>query len=432
MGAHFERAQILFSQSRYELAAKELCEELAADPENAGAHAMLAICLAHKKEFERALDEANAAVHLAPDDPYVHYARADVLDDMDRLKEAEEAIQEAIRLDPYDADYFALTSRILFQQQRFKKALKAAAAGLSIDPANQACMRARVLALIHLDRMKYVPQAVESALAMNAEDAFSHAARGYFLLDSTKYDEALNSFKEALRIDPEMEWARDGVVTALKKQYLLYRASLGFLALLPKIIMIAPAFFLCAGCFVWFMFADIIRGPWGWVAIFAYFAFFITLLGAKELADWIVDPFFDLVLRCNRFGRLTLSMEQVTTSNWFGAIVLVSLLCLLFGWVFHNGYAYSLAIGSGVMLLPVACVFQCSRGWPRNVMVAYTISVGVIGATGVALRWLAVTSEENPDGNLHFFGYLLPAIFQLLAFSSFWLVFAVETLKAKH
>src|SRR5271166_2286433 len=119
MGAHFERALVLYEQNRQALAEPELLQELAEDPNNPMAHALLALCFNLRQHYQEATREAETAVHLAPDLPFAHYTLARVLDARDHLPEAEQAIAEAIRLDPENAGYFHLRSAILYQQRRW-------------------------------------------------------------------------------------------------------------------------------------------------------------------------------------------------------------------------------------------------------------------------------------------------------------------------
>ena len=53
MGAHYQRACLLFNQGRYELAERELREELAENPHYGRAHAFLGRCLAQQKRWRR-------------------------------------------------------------------------------------------------------------------------------------------------------------------------------------------------------------------------------------------------------------------------------------------------------------------------------------------------------------------------------------------
>jgi len=119
MSARLDRVGVLMQQSRFKLAEQELRQELAEDPHQPYAHAMLALCLAGEKKYAEAQREAEAAVHLVPDLAYCHYVLASGLADQDRFADAEPVAREALRLDPEDADYYALLSRIQLGRRRW-------------------------------------------------------------------------------------------------------------------------------------------------------------------------------------------------------------------------------------------------------------------------------------------------------------------------
>ena len=64
MNQNLERAILLFQQSRNDLAEAELRQALAAEPQDAYAHALLALCLAHREAISGGDDEARQAIHL--------------------------------------------------------------------------------------------------------------------------------------------------------------------------------------------------------------------------------------------------------------------------------------------------------------------------------------------------------------------------------
>src|SRR5688500_16372498 len=69
-----ERGLLLYQQSRYEMAEAELRQALGVEPNDAYAHALLALCLIERKQADDATAEAQQAIHLAPDMPFAHYA----------------------------------------------------------------------------------------------------------------------------------------------------------------------------------------------------------------------------------------------------------------------------------------------------------------------------------------------------------------------
>src|SRR5579862_5261145 len=73
------RAQLLLEQSRYDLAERELRDALAADPDHALAHALLAVCHLEQDQLDDATREAKAALGLEPDLAYASYVLGLVL-----------------------------------------------------------------------------------------------------------------------------------------------------------------------------------------------------------------------------------------------------------------------------------------------------------------------------------------------------------------
>lgn len=85
---------------------------LAANPQDAQAHAALSLCLSEQKRYPEATQEAQWSIGLAPDQPFCHYAHAVALLARNHFAEAESAIRQAIHLHPYDPDFFAMLGSI--------------------------------------------------------------------------------------------------------------------------------------------------------------------------------------------------------------------------------------------------------------------------------------------------------------------------------
>ena len=84
------------------------------------------------------------------------------------------------------------------------------------------------MALVQLGRKDEADHTLGSALANDPENALTHANQGWAFLHRGDHERALEHFREALRIDPELDWARIGIVEALKARYLIYRFMLRF------------------------------------------------------------------------------------------------------------------------------------------------------------------------------------------------------------
>ena len=384
-----ERGRLLAAQGRWDLAEKELRKAVAEGPDSATAHGLLAITLLNLKHQQDALGEAETAVRLGPDWPMPHYIHAQVLDAMDRLKEAERAIREAIRLDPEDADYHASLAGIVFQQSRWADALAATEEGLRQDPDHINCLNFRGLALTKLGRRAEAGQNMTETLARGPENALSHTVQGWNFLESNRPREALESFRTALRLEPDLDYAKRGMVEALKARNWIYRVMLQY-----------------------FLWMGRLSGRAQWVVVLGlYFGSRLLEAAAKAhpqiqplvmpiivvyvifcVLTWIAQPMFNLLLRLNRFGRYALSKKQIVASNWFGGFLAAALVLAVVGLTCGLWPVTALAIWCGLMLMPVALSMQVSEK-KRLLFCAATAVLGLIGLTGLILF-----GTEQPAG----------------------------------
>jgi tetratricopeptide (TPR) repeat protein len=390
MNPNFQRALLLYDQSRYEQAEGELRQALAADPHHAHGHALLALCLSHREQFKDATEEAQQAIHLAPDFPFAHYALAKVLHERNRDDEALPAINEALRLDASEPGYFALLSAIHLNERKWPAALEAAEQGLRLDSENTSCTNLRAIALVKLGRKAEAGLTIDAALARNPDNAVTHANQGWTLLEKGDSKKALEHFREALRLDADNAWARQGIIEALKARNIIYAVMLKYFFFMGKLSKRAQWGVVLGGYFGSRALSAIAKAnpnlsPWILPIIILYVVF--------VLMTWIADPFFNLMLRLSRFGRLALPREKIIASNWLGLCLLLALLalagCCFFG--FNSPWLVAAAI-FGALLLPVAGTFKCPAGWPRNAMAIYT---GLLACAGVIALSLLAFSDQR-------------------------------------
>jgi tetratricopeptide (TPR) repeat protein len=400
-----ERGLLLYEQSRYELAETELRNALAANPHDAYAHALLALCLMERKQAKDATEEARQAVHLAPDFPFAHYALAKVWYERDHYDEAQQAVEEAIRLDPSDPDYRFLLGAIHFDERRFQDALRLAEEGLALDPEHVGGNNLRALVLVKLGRTREAGATIDAALARDPQNSATHANRGWTLLEQGSATEAQEHFRESLRLDPDNEWARKGIVEALKARNPVYAGMLRYFLWMSRLDRRAQWGVIVGGYLVNRMLtraanADPDVAPWVLPFRILYVAF--------VLLTWTADPLFNLVLRLNRFGRLALSREQIVESNWLGTVILLALLSLgaCVVWGFDSPFLLS-AMVFGFLIIPVAGTFKASLGWPRTAMWVYTGVLGALGLTSLAMAVAAWQSGQRGGGGGALFGFFL-------------------------
>ncbi|PIQ83276.1 MAG: hypothetical protein COV75_08345 [Candidatus Omnitrophica bacterium CG11_big_fil_rev_8_21_14_0_20_63_9] len=424
MDVGLDRALLLLEQSRYELAEQELRRVLTLEPNHAAAHALLALCLSHRKQYQQATEEAQRAIHQAPDASFGHYALGTVLHDRGELTDACRATIEAIRLDPYRPEYFARLAAIEFDRARWREALDAAEQGLTVDPEHVGCTNLRAMALVKLGRRGEAGATIDVALARDPENALSHANQGWTLLEAGEAEPALEHFREALRIDPELEWARQGIVEALKARHPIYALMLRYFLWMGRL---SP------------------RARWGVVfgavilsrvlreagravpALTPVIAPLLIAYAAFVILTWIADPLFNLLLRFDRFGRLALSEDQIHATNWIGACLGVCLAALLAGWITGVSAWLIAALVCGLYVMPLSGVFHAPVGRPRRIMAGYAIGLAVLGAAGIADLFARLPSREASP-----LGAACLGLFMLGVFLAAFLLHALVTARTQR
>lgn len=398
MNPHLLRAQLLLSQSRAADAEREVNLALAQNPEDPQAHALLACARVDAKRAAEALAPAQAAVGFAPDESYFHYVHAFVLHHLDKEKEALQAVNEALRLSPENEDNFALRSSIHLARRDWVAALADAEAALAIDPEHVTAANLRAMALVRLGRKEEATLTVDAALQRAPENAMSHANQGWTCLHRNDPRAAQEHFREALRLDPELEFARQGMLEALKARNPIYRGMLAYFLWMGGLSQRAQ-WMVILGCYFGtrFIVRTAAQSPeLGWflwpIAILAYAFVFLT---------WTASPMFNLLLRLNRFGRLVLSREERTASNWFGGTLLVALLA--FGAAIAGAGLPALLGGIAAVVLSVCVAATWSREGRNRVILA--CATGALALVAIAGITLVALGDER--------GFILAPVFML-------------------
>jgi tetratricopeptide (TPR) repeat protein len=303
------RVQLLMQQNRLPQAADELRRQLRLDPHEPVAHALLAICLLDDEQrLPQAQEEAELAIHLAPEYDFGFYALALAQHRQHRPKEALAAINQALALDPASAEYYHLLGQLRLQSGQWQAALQAARTGLGFDSEHAGLHGLEARALARQGRREEASQAARAALGHGAESSDIQAQAGWVALETNRSKEALDHFREALRLDPTSDYARAGLVEALKARYWVYRTFMRFMYWVSSL-SAGLRRGLLIGAYVVARFVPVLLP---FYLVFAYMS-------------WFKDALFNSLLRVNRYGRYALSAQQTQHSNHFLALLSVGL-----------------------------------------------------------------------------------------------------------
>ena len=407
MSVNVQRGLHLYHQSRYSDAEREFRQAVVNDPEDAYTRAMLGLTLSQQERFDDAEREIREALNLDPGLPFVHYARAIVLNDRHRFGDAEKAVKEAISLEPEDADFHALLAQVRLNQRNWKGALEAAETGLQMDAEHVTCTNLRAMALVNLGRKEEAGVTIDSALAKDPENSVTHANQGWALLHAGDHKKALDHFRESLRLDPENEWARQGIIEALKAQNIIYAAMLKYFLWMSRLsekmqwVVILGAIFGMR----------ILRATAEQNPAIKPFVFPIQILYLVFVfLTWTADPLFNLLLRLNKFGRMVLNRKEIIASNWVGGFVAGAVGCVIMALCGFPDFWLGAAV-FGFSVLPLSAIFKCQAGWPATTMMAYTGIVFAAGFMAFALGLLPAADGPVSRETKSIFAMLLSVFF---------------------
>jgi tetratricopeptide (TPR) repeat protein len=382
MNPQVQRAQLLIQQSRFDLAERELRGSLAGDPEDWLSHAMLAFALLRQGKAAAAMEEARAAIGYQPDAPYAHYVLALACLESDKRKEARAAARQAKELDPEDPDFHSLLGWMDLEEKRWQDALENAEKGLSLDPEHVQSANVRAQALVKLGRGAEAGTTLGTTLSREPESALTHANMGWTLLESGEHRRALEHFRESLRLVPTLEWAREGIVEAMKARNFFYRIMLRYFFWMGKLQAKAQWVLILGAIFGLRFLRSMSEGNPGFEPIATGIsAVYIVFLAAT----WLARPLFDLLLRIDSFGRLCLSEDQVKGSNWLGATLALAVGFLGVNLATQEPTYLAAAIGSLALCLPVSGIFQVRNPGRRRVHAAYAVGLALCGVGALIL-----------------------------------------------
>ena len=397
------------------MAEKELRQFLSVTPGNAFALALLAISLAELKRRDEAETAAREAIGQEPDLAFAHYALARVLTGRNRFDDAFAAINEAVRLEPGSAAYYGTLAAIELNKERWQAALEAAETGLQLDPEHVHCNNLRAVALVKLGRKSEAGATLDSTLAREPENSFSHANKGWTLLEQGRRKEALAHFQESLRLEPGNEWARDGLVQALKAGNPVYAVVLKYFLWMAKLPVRARWGVVLAGYFGNRMLATLARSNPEWAPWIAPVrALYITF----ALLTWLAAPVFNLFLFVHPLGRHALRPERRRQALLVG-VCLATALLLAVGALNPDFRSDNLvaAMIMGLLAIPVSAIYSCYEGWPRKTM---ALLAGALALAGVPAAAIIGVLHPPPKSDLDEFTGLLALFFFLGTFVSMW------------
>jgi tetratricopeptide (TPR) repeat protein len=371
---------ILIQQKKYEAAEKILRQLLAQEPTNIQYLALLAELNLQQGRIDKAESIVEDAIGLSPDTAHLYFIKSRIEIQKDQYDDAEKSVQQSIELDPYTADYFAWLANIKLARKQYEESLSLANQALEIDPEDLLALNVRSTVLIKLNRKEESFQTIEGALRQDPNNACTHANYGWGLLEKGDHKKALKHFKEALKNNPNYDYAQRGMMEALKAKYLVYRLFLRYAFWIGNL----------SAKYQWGVILGLYFGTRALnelsrsnAALQPYLLPLIIALYLFAFSTWVIRPLSNLFLRFNQYGKLLLDRKEKMSSN-FVAVSLAVCLSGLALYMFLGDIRYLFVAAYGfAMMVPLGMMFTPAK---YNAFMIYTIAMAVtgLGALGAA------------------------------------------------
>lgn len=375
MSQRLQRASMLIQMRRYDEAKRELSLCMSEDPENPSNHMLMGLCQSELKENDSAIEHGELAVRMAPEWSKSHSMLAWIYMKAQKYKDARLGAEQALRLDPADTMASNVIAMVCADSKDWDGALRAAEMTLSHDPDDTEALNIRALALRSQGKAGASVEELKRSLQIDAEDATSHANLGWTYLQKGELDKAETHFREALRINPELDWARQGALETLKAKVPIYRWILGYFiwmatktAGMQWVIIIGLYF----GYKV--IYAALAANPATQVLAYAFMALYLLFC----ITTWFAGPISDAFLVLHPFGRLAMTPWERYGGLAVGAAIFLTIAALISEIALQNEVGIVLAMCIGFSAIPMAMMFQSREGTPRNVMALVTLAAFVM------------------------------------------------------
>ncbi len=381
MGAHYDRARLLFKQRRYAMAERELREELAETPQSGWAHGLLGRCLAEQKRLLEAVEANEEGVRLAPAVPYVHYVLGLTYKECGRLKEAEGALREALRLEPRNPDYLLSLSWVQYLRDDLRGALISLKQGLAIDPDHVGCHNARGQLQRLLGNWRKAEATLRESLRLDPENDFTHTQLACALWTRAharagvlpwwpwrpEMSEALQHCREALRLNPDSAFARESTTGILNARHDVFLKPIAILT----VICVFVAFLL---------FLKSLDGsprnpaPPDDGVVKGALLFFSGILTLS-----VSEGLHFLLLRCSRLGAAILSPAQQRAATVTARCLIAAAVAGAVALLTPPPFACAVLFLSLALSGPVSIACSTTPGWPQWLMAAYAALLASAG-----------------------------------------------------
>jgi tetratricopeptide (TPR) repeat protein len=369
---------------RYADAETAFKEALAQDPEDAFALHHLAGCQWQIPNRRRdALETIDRAIAIEPNDAGHHVLRAFILCTLDRPKEALAATETALALDPHETTAFTAQAQAYLHLENWPLAEQAARRALALDADNSGAANQLAQALRLQNKQAENDAHLAGMLARDPDDAFTHANAGWSALYRGAHREAEVHFREALRIDPDFDYAREGLLTSFRARSRLYRGYLRYSFAMARLSRKAR----------WAVVVGLVFGvqvagtlPGGPIIVALYFVFVLWV--------WVARPVGNALLLFDRFARFALRRPEKIEAGVVTGSLVVGGLCVAASFLLASDTSLFVGLCGVAAAFPLSLIFTNTSRLGRRIFGAIVIAAVLATLLAIVAPWLSGISPK--------------------------------------
>ena len=372
---NLQKIILLIRQGRYDTAEEILGPMLAMNPNEASYLYYMSVIAGQSEsryaEAQQLIERAIAADPTAAD---FFIQKAQIHLYQHQYDACEYNLEHAIKLDPSEAHAIALLAHVRLVRKKYDDALLLANQALELDPSHTLAINVRSTALLKLNDTEASQQTIADALHQDPNNAYTHANYGWGLLESGKPHEALIHFKEALKLSPNMDFAKEGMKEAMKARYYVYRKFLQYSFWLGNKSEKMQWFIILA----FFFSGRILNFVSEKIPILEPIIYpILIVLAIVALSTWLMKPIANLFLRIHPLARYALSKHELQSSNLVIGFLAIFFIALITYFINRSEFYLALTFYALLMLIPCGTlgITLAKRSW----VITYTVILGLIG-----------------------------------------------------
>jgi len=222
--AKLMRAELLRNGDRYAEAEKFLSDAISEQPDNPEGYYEMAFCYCNwTGHSSKALKFVDRAIALNPSHAEFFALRAWILVNLKKYDKALKVAEEALALNPYSVMALNAQVRAHILMHQWVQAEERARQVLELNAQNVLAANLLAVALRQQGRQHESEAVTAGLLARAPNSASAHSNAGWSALQTGDHRLANQHFLEALRLDPNDDHARRGLLHSFNSRVWIYR-----------------------------------------------------------------------------------------------------------------------------------------------------------------------------------------------------------------